>query len=109
MLDVKHPTTAAYHPKTNTQVELYNLAIVTRLQHYVTKNQMNRDKYVQLLSYAYSTQVHKSVIMTSFSLVLLRHPPGPTAVLQLSSLTTDIYVKTGPRRLRLILQWKIAL
>lgn len=30
--------TSAYHPKTNGQVEQYNLTIVTQLRHYMTED-----------------------------------------------------------------------
>lgn len=63
---------------------------------------------MQPITYAYNTQVHMPTNMTLFSLVLSRHPPGPTPVSHPSSLNNDSYVEADPQWLHLNLQRKFA-
>lgn len=82
---------------------MYKKTIVTQLRFYDTKNQKDRDIYVQPLTYVYNTQMHKTTIKVSFSLVLSRHSPGPATASQSSMLAPNSFVSTGPDLLRLIL------
>ena len=88
-LGVKHLTTTTYHPQTNGQVERYNRTLVARLRHYVAENQADWDDFVQPLTYAYNTQVHRSTGRSPFDLVLSRSPTNPT-------LPTDTALPTLP-------------
>lgn len=63
---------------------------------------------MQPVAYAYNVQVHKSTNTTPFSLVLLRHAPGPTTPSQPSVLSSVSYVDPGLRWLKLSHQHKIA-
>ena len=99
-LGVKHVTTTAYHPRTNGQTERFNRTIVTRLRHYVGEHQDDWDLYVQLLTYAYNAQVHRSTRTTPYSLVLTRHPPGPATVGGTTALATDASTEPEAATLR---------
>lgn len=68
----------ANHTQASAQVERFNETIVTRLRYYVATHQRDCDLFVQPLTYVYDTQVYRSTNTTPFSLVLTRHPPGPT-------------------------------
>lgn len=99
-LGTKQLTTTAYHPQTNGQVERYNKTIVTRLRHYVAKNQRDWDIFVQPLTYAYRSQVHRSTNTTPFSLVLSGQPLGPASFENNSAFSSDTYYPTEPQALR---------
>ena len=49
--------------------------VVQRLQHYVEEHQRDWDDYVQPLTFAYNTLVHRSTETTPCDLVLTRPPP----------------------------------
>lgn len=51
---------------------------------------------VQLLAYAYNCQYHRSTAEILFSLVLSRHPPGPTKVDSLTALPPNADIPTYP-------------
>ena len=76
LLGVRHYLTTAYHPQTNGQTERFNRTLVARLRHYVEEHQRDWDDYVQPLTFAYNTQVHRSTETTPFDLVLTRAPSG---------------------------------
>ena len=80
MLGVVHVRTTAYHPQTNGQAERYNRTLVTRLVHYVSEHQNDWDQYVQPLTYAYNSQVHRTTGFTPFELVLNKAPKTPLDV-----------------------------
>lgn len=65
---------------------------MSKLRNYIAKKQKGWGKYVQLLTYTYTTPVHNSTNITTFSLVLYLHSPGPTTVSQAGSGTTDSYI-----------------
>ena len=74
LLGVGHNLTTAYHPQTNGETERFNRTLVQRLRHYVEEHQRDRDEYIQPLTFAYNTQVHRSTKTTPFDLVLTRPP-----------------------------------
>ncbi|CDF40922.1 unnamed protein product [Chondrus crispus] len=76
LLGVRHYLTTAYHPQTNGQTERFNRTLVQRLRHYVAEHQRDWDEYIQPLTFAYNTQVHRSTETTPFDLVLTRPPSG---------------------------------
>ncbi|CDF38306.1 unnamed protein product [Chondrus crispus] len=76
LLGVRPYLTTAYHPQTNGQTERFNRTLVQRLRHYVEEHQRDWDDYVQPLTFAYNTQVHRSTETTPFDLVLTRPPTG---------------------------------
>lgn len=106
-LGVKHLTTMAYHPKTNGQVEQYNKTIVTCLCHYIVENQRDWDMFIQPLTHACSTQVHRSTNTTPFSVVISRHPPGPAMLPEKRVLHTHVSQETTIQATRLALQERI--
>ena len=96
-LGAKLTTTTAYHPQTNGQTERYNKTIITRLRHYVNDHQTDWDLFVQPLTYAYNSQVHRSTGESPFGLVLSRLPPSP--LVSTSSAIEGISGNTVPARL----------
>ncbi len=76
VIDIKRIAITAYHAQTNGQTERYNQTLERRIRHYVNEHQDDWDLYVQPLTYAYNTQVHRSTSTSPFSLVLTRHPPS---------------------------------
>ena len=50
------------------------MLVVQRLGHYVEEHQRDRDKYIQLLTFTYKTEVHRSTKTTPFNLGLARLP-----------------------------------
>ena len=75
LLGVRHYLTTSYHPQSNgQQTERFNLTLMKRLQYYVEEHQRDWDDYVQPLTFAYNTQIHRSTEATLFDLVLTHHP-----------------------------------
>lgn len=100
-LKVRYLTMIAYHPLTNGLVGGYNKALVARLHSYISDIQKDWDKYVQPLTYAHNTQVHKSVKTTLVSLVLSRQPLSLSTVVPRTRILSDTYREVPPRALRL--------
>ena len=78
-LGIRNTFTTAYHPQTNGQVERFNRTILAGLRAFVAENAKDWPQYVGPLTYAYNTQVHPSLGVTPFQLVLSR-PPGSTII-----------------------------
>ena len=76
-LVVKHLPTSTDQPQTNSLVEQYNRILVAHLRHYVVDQQRNWHLFIQPLTYAYNTQVHKSTKQVPLPLALSRLPVGP--------------------------------
>ena len=76
LLGVRHYLTTAYHPQSNGRTERFNRTLTQRLRNYVEEHQRVWDDYVQPLTFAYDTQVHRSTETTPFDLVLTRPPSG---------------------------------
>lgn len=74
----KHLTTATFHSQMRKQAGRYCKTIITKLQHHVEEHERHWPIYVQRLTYAFSPQVHRTINLTPFSLVLPRQPPEPT-------------------------------
>lgn len=68
----------AYRPRSISLVKIYNMKTVARLQHYADEQSNNWDILVQLVVYAYNTQVHRSIGISPFSLVLTQDSLGVT-------------------------------
>lgn len=80
LLGTKHVTTTSYQPQRNGQTERYNKTISYRLRHYLAENKRYFDHYLQLLTYAYNAQIHRSTNMAPVRLMLSRKPPRPNKV-----------------------------
>lgn len=76
ILETGYLVTTAYYTQTNEKVERFNKTILPRLRYYVAEHQQDWDIYVQSLTYAYSSQGHRSTNLPSFSLVLSQQPLG---------------------------------
>lgn len=90
----KHLTLTAYQLQTSWKADQFNKTIISRLQHYQAEHQRHRDRYMQLLTYAYIAQGHISTSLSSFTLFLSRHPPGPITFDNPTVLQTDVSVTT---------------
>ena len=67
-LDVRHSTTASYHPQCNSQAEVCNKTIAKYLAAFVDESTLDWELYVPALAFAYNTSYHRSVKSTPFSL-----------------------------------------
>jgi hypothetical protein len=67
-LDVRHSTTASYHPQCNSQAEVCNKTIAKYLTAFVDESTLDWELYVPALAFAYNTSYHRSVKATPFSL-----------------------------------------
>ena len=76
ILGIHKVFTTEYHPQTNGQAERFNRTIVAAIRNYVSDSQRDWDEWLDPLTYAYNTQVHRSTGTTPFDLVLSRHPPS---------------------------------
>lgn len=90
----------AYHLQKNEQAGRFKKTIMARLRHYVEEHRRDWDNYVQLLTYAYNTQVHHSTNLPPFRLVLSPQPPRPTIFNNPRVLTTDTTATASPHVLR---------
>ncbi len=68
LLDVRHSTTASYHPQCNSQAEVCNKTIAKYLAAFVNESTLEWELYVPALAFAYNTSYHCSVKATPFSL-----------------------------------------
>ena len=68
--------TSASHPETNGQTERYNRTILSRLRKFVKEHSNTWDNYVDVLTYAYNTQVYNTTRRALFDLVLSQPPPS---------------------------------
>lgn len=75
-LGIKHFSTNAFHPRTKGHAERYNKVTASRLHHVVANNQRNWEIHIQLLTYAYKIQVHRSTLTPAFSISLTPRPPS---------------------------------
>jgi len=67
-LDVRHSTTASYHPQCNSQAEVCNKTIAKYLAAFVDESTLDWEMYVPALAFAYNTSYHRSVKATPFCL-----------------------------------------
>jgi hypothetical protein len=67
-LDMRHSTTASYHPQCNSQAEVCNKTIAKYLAAFVNESTLDWELYVLALAFAYNTSYHRSVKATPFSL-----------------------------------------
>ena len=80
-LGIRNAFATTYHPQTNGQVERFNRTILAGLRAFVMDNAKTWPEFVGPLTYAYNTQVHPSLGVTPFQLVLSR-PPGSAIIRQ---------------------------
>ena len=74
-LGIRQAFTTTYHPQTNGQVDRFNRKILTGIRGFLADNTRDWPELVPMLTYAYNAQVHSSLGVTPFQLVLSR-PPG---------------------------------
>jgi hypothetical protein len=67
-LDVRHSTTASYHPQCNSQAKVCNKTIAKYLAAFVNESTLDWELYVPALAFAYNTSYLRSVKATPFSL-----------------------------------------
>ena len=70
MLYIKRLDTTIYHPETTGQAERYNRTLDNGLRHFVAEHQRNWHEFIEPLTYAYNSQVHRSLGVRPFELVL---------------------------------------
>lgn len=73
-------TTTAYHPQMNGQTERFNNTKISRVRHYISKQQEIWDTFVQPLTNGYNAQTHATTKRTPFGLTLTREPPTTTGL-----------------------------
>lgn len=94
-----NPHNVSYHLKSNSQAAPYNKTIVARLCQYVAEHHSVWNFFVQPVVYAYSSQVLCTIVKTTSSLVLSRHPPGRTKFDTPTAPPTDADTETPPKSL----------
>ena len=71
----------AYHPQTDGQTERVNRVMEEALRSFVGANQLDWDRCLPSLQFAYNTSVHSSTGQTPFYLNYGRHPTVPAGLL----------------------------
>lgn len=97
----------AYHPQTNEHVERCNRTIPIRLRHCIAGHQQNWDFFVQPLTYAYNTELHRSTNTSMYRLVLIPLPTGPLLLRADSDRLLLSKLETSPQQMRALLQARI--
>jgi len=69
-LDMRHSTTASYHPQCNSQAEVCNKTIAKYLAAFINESTLDWELYVPALAFAYNTSYHRSIKATPFSLTV---------------------------------------
>lgn len=95
-------------PKNTWTGERFIKKITARLRHYVAEQQCKWDIYVQLLTYACSTELHDFTNLMPFSLVLSWHPPGLTAINMPIKLLTEATATASSLEIRARLLYFVA-
>lgn len=67
---LEYLTASTYQIEINGEVQRYNKTIVARSRNYVAEQKDKSEIFVQPLTYTYSTQLHRSTGVCSFSLIL---------------------------------------
>jgi hypothetical protein len=109
-LNIRHSTTSSYHPQCNSQAEVCNKTIAKYLAAFVDKSTLDWEPYVPALMFAYSTNFHRSIQATPFSLTYSleaasSHPlpharPGRPAAKKVLSPSNVSFPKTGREKVR---------
>lgn len=76
LLRTNHKTTVAYHLQMNKKAECFNKTINAHLPHYVAGHHGDWD----ILAYTYDDHMHRSTNLSSFVIIVSRHPPEPAAL-----------------------------
>lgn len=76
LVGTKPVTTTEYCLQANGRVDWLNRMLIACLRHYISEHQSNQGMYVQLLTDAYNTHVHRTCDTSPFSLVLSWEPTG---------------------------------
>lgn len=74
--------------------------VIARLRQYVSERQRECNLYMQPLTYAYSTPVHRSTTESPFSIVFSCHPLAPTTFNIPKLSPTDVTATTTLHALR---------
>jgi hypothetical protein len=67
-LNVRHTTTASYHPQCNSQAKVCNKTIAKYLAAFVDESTSDWELYVPALAFGYNTSFHHSIKATLFAL-----------------------------------------
>ena len=78
-LGIRQTFTTTYHPQTNGQVERLNSTILASIRAFLADNTRDWSELVPMLTYAHNTQVHSSLGVAPFQLVLSR-PTGSVVI-----------------------------
>jgi hypothetical protein len=68
-LNIKHTTTAAYHPQCITQAEVCNKTMAKNLNSFVDETTLDWEQYLALMAFSYNTSLHRSIQAMPYSLV----------------------------------------
>lgn len=107
-LHIKQLYTSTFYPQTNGPAERFNCTIAIRLRHYVTEHRQNWDLSIELLTYGYKRQIHRSTVHNPFKVCLSRQPHNPIFLGPTRNTPSDIPVSitlsTNTTKLRCLKQ-----
>lgn len=109
LLCLEHLTTTDKYLQTNGQVENYHKTIIARLRHYIARQQNNWNIFVQQLTYANNTKVHRCSGVSQLIFGAVLDPPRATTVDFSNATPSDISGSGLTRLLRNRLLAKLAL
>ena len=85
LLQIKHNTTTAYRPQTNSTSEVFNKTIAKYLSSFVDKDTKNWIEYINPMLFAYNTSYHSTTKCTPYFLTYgheARYPSNPQPDIQ---------------------------
>lgn len=79
-MQINHKLATPYHPQTNGSLERTHLSLKDYFRCYVNKDQNNWDEFLNLATYSYNTNIHKSTQKTPYELVFGQTPRIPNII-----------------------------
>ena len=77
-MGIKHSTTSAYHPQSNSSAESYNRQMIKYLSSVLENNEtLDWEEWLPMLMFSYNTHIHKATRHSPFFLTYLHDPRLP--------------------------------